>query len=80
MLNKEQKRMCRYLCLQTIYAYEVAGEQDICMYSIDNIKDKIVDFKEELAEKVATGATTGETGKLPLDFFIYPRANNSYRK
>ena len=42
MLNKEQKRMCRYLCLQTIYAYEVAGEQDICMYSIDNIKDKII--------------------------------------
>jgi len=41
-------------------------------YLRNNIKDKIVDFKEELAEKVATGATTGETGKLPLDFFIYP--------
>ena len=42
MLNKEQKRICRYLCLQTIYAYEVAVEQDICMYSIDNVKNKII--------------------------------------
>ena len=42
MLNKEQKRVSRYLCLQTIYAYEVSGEQDIYMYSIANIKNKII--------------------------------------
>jgi N utilization substance protein B len=29
MLNKEQKRISRYLCLQAIYAYELAGEQDL---------------------------------------------------
>ncbi|MBC74723.1 MAG: hypothetical protein CME64_01790 [Halobacteriovoraceae bacterium] len=38
----------------------------------NNIKDKIVDFKEDLANEVAKTATTGDTGKLPVDFFMYP--------
>ncbi|MBI45540.1 MAG: transcription antitermination factor NusB [Candidatus Marinimicrobia bacterium] len=35
-MNKEEKRISRYISLQAIYAYEVSGDQDILIYSIDS--------------------------------------------
>ena len=31
-MNKEEKRISRYISLQAIYAYEVSGDQDILIY------------------------------------------------
>jgi len=31
-MNKEEKRISRYISLQAIYAYEVSGNQDVLMY------------------------------------------------
>ena len=42
MLNKDQKRISRYLCLQTIYAYEMTGEQDINTFRNGEIKNKLI--------------------------------------
>ena len=35
-MNKEEKRICRYISLQAIYAYEVSGEQDVLIYKQNN--------------------------------------------
>jgi len=42
MLNKDQKRISRYLCLQIIYAYEMAGEQEINTFRNGNINRKLI--------------------------------------
>ena len=42
MLNKDQKRISRYLCLQTIYAYEMTGEQDMNTFHNGEIKNKLI--------------------------------------
>ena len=31
-MNKEEKRISRYISLQAIYAYEVSGDQDVLIY------------------------------------------------
>ena len=42
MLNKDQKRISRYLCLQTIYAYEMSGDQNINTFRNGEIKNKLI--------------------------------------
>ena len=47
MLNKDQKRISRYVCLQTIYAYEISGEQDVSTFSNGKIKST-TEYKKNL--------------------------------
>ena len=37
-----------------------------------DISAKITDFNEKLAEEVANNVTTGESGKLPIDTYVFP--------
>ena len=41
-MNREEKRISRYISLQAIYAYEVSGNQDILIYNIDSKSDSPV--------------------------------------
>ena len=44
-MNKEEKRISRYISLQTIYAYEISSDEDILIYKqfIHHFQD---DFNE----------------------------------
>ena len=41
-MNKEEKRISRYISLQAIYAYEISGNQDILIYKKNNKIDSPV--------------------------------------
>ena len=44
-MNKEEKRISRYISLQAIYAYEISGDQDILIY-----KQFIHHFRDDFSE------------------------------
>ena len=52
-MNKEEKRISRYISLQAIYAYEVSGDQDVLIYKKnENINTPIFmhHFQEDFNE------------------------------
>ena len=52
-MNKEEKRISRYISLQAIYAYEVSGEQDVLIYKKNVNMDAPVfvhHFQEDFSE------------------------------
>ena len=43
-MNKEEKRISRYISLQAIYAYEVSGDQEILIYKQNNTNARMLLF------------------------------------
>ena len=52
-MNKEEKRISRYISLQAIYAYEVSGDQDVLIYKKNNKIDTPIlmhHFQDDFSE------------------------------
>ena len=52
-MNKEEKRISRYISLQAIYAYEVSGDQDVLIYKKNNKIDAPIlmhHFQDDFSE------------------------------
>ena len=53
-MNKEEKRISRYISLQAIYAYEVSGDQDVLIYKKNEKIDTPVfmhHFQDDFSEQ-----------------------------
>ena len=53
-MNKEEKRISRYISLQAIYAYEVSGDQDVLIYKKNRKIDTPVfmhHFQDDFSEQ-----------------------------
>jgi len=64
-MNKEEKRICRYISLQAIYAYEVSGEQDVLIYKQNNKMDTPIfmnHFQDDFTESY------GQLSSSQIDF------------
>ena len=65
MLNKEEKRISRCLCLQVIYAFELCGEQDLYTFSngeVDSKSNLITHFINDFSDLF------GELGEMQIEY------------
>ena len=65
MLNKEEKRISRCLCLQVIYAFELCGEQDLYTFpngEVDSKSNLITHFINDFSDLF------GDLGEMQIEY------------